>query len=299
MAAKIIDGKKIAANIKQSLKGEITSLKNSGCIPGLAVLLVGENPASQIYVSMKNKAASELGINSTTFNLPKETTQSKLLSIVKSLNEDSSVHGILIQLPLPAQIDEQVIINSVDPDKDVDGFHPVNRGKLTIGDDTFVPCTPLGIQELLVHSGIETEGKHVVIVGRSRIVGLPLAIMMMQKKKGANSTVTVCHTGTPNLLHFTKQADILIAAIGKPESITGEMVKEGSVVIDVGVNRTEDASVDKGYRITGDVEFDSVSEKASAITPVPGGVGPMTIAMLIHNTVKAAKQFMRASSSTG
>ncbi len=299
MAAKILDGKKIADDIKKSLKDEISALKNRGCIPGLTVVMIGANPASQIYVNMKNKAASELGINSATVNLPEDTSQSKLLGLIAALNEDRGIHGILVQLPLPPQIDEQVIITAIDPAKDVDGFHPVNRGKLVIGEETFVPCTPLGIQKLLIHSQIETSGKHVVIVGRSRIVGLPLATMLVQKNQGANSTVTVCHTGTSNLLHFTKQADILIAAMGKAEIITGDMIKDGVVVIDVGVNRIEDRSSDKGYRIVGDVEFDSVRKKASAITPVPGGVGPMTITMLIYNTVTSAKHFMRASSSTG
>lgn len=298
MAAQIIDGKKIADEIKSTLKGEIAALKDQGSVPGLTVVLVGTNPSSQIYVAMKNKTAAELGINSSTISLPVETSQQKLLKLIRELNADRNVHGILVQLPLPPQIDEQVIINAISPKKDVDGFHPINRGKLMIGEDTFVPCTPFGIQQLLVRSRIETEGRHVVIVGRSRIVGLPLAMMLVQKRAGANCTVTVCHTGTRDLSQFTKQADILVAAMGKPETITSAMVKEGVVVIDVGVNRIDDPTSDKGYRIVGDVEFDAVSKKAFAITPVPGGVGPMTIAMLIHNTVKAAKQFC-ASSSTG
>ncbi len=298
MAAQIIDGKKIADEIKNSLKEEIASLKEQGCVPGLTVVLVGTNPASQIYVAMKNKTAAELGINSSTISLPAETSQQMLLNLIRELNLNRKVHGILVQLPLPPQIDEQIIINAIAPEKDVDGFHPINRGKLVIGEDTFVPCTPFGIQQLLVRSRIETQGRHVVIVGRSRIVGLPLAIMLVQKRAGANCTVTMCHTGTRDLSQLTRQADILVAAMGKPEMITGDMVKEGVVVIDVGVNRIEDPSSDKGYRIIGDVDFNAISKKASAITPVPGGVGPMTIAMLIHNTVKAAKQFC-ASSSTG
>lgn len=293
MAAKIIDGKKIAEDIKSSLRNEIAKLKTLGCVPGLTVVLVGSNPASQIYVTMKNKTALEIGINSTTLSLPEDTTHAKLLAIIQRLNEDNDVHGILVQLPLPPQIDEQDIINAINPAKDVDGFHPINRGKLVVGEETFVPCTPLGIQQLLLKSGIETSGKHVVIVGRSKIVGLPLANMFVQKRDGANSTVTICHTGTQDLSRYTRQADILIAAIGKAEIIKGTMVKDGVVVIDVGINRVEDAQSDKGYRIVGDVEFATVSQKASAITPVPGGVGPMTIAMLIHNTVKAATRYLR------
>ena len=298
MSATIIDGKKIAEGIKHSLKEEIENLRRRGSTPGLAVVLVGQNPASQIYVSMKNKTAADLGINSRTITLPEATTQMELLQIVRELNEDRTVHAILIQLPLPSHIDETMMINSIAPEKDVDGFHPINRGKLMLGADTFIPCTPLGIQQLLAISQIDTDGKHVVIVGRSRIVGLPLANMFIQKKDGANATVTVCHTGTGDLTHFTRQADILIAAIGKAEFIKAQMVKEGVVVIDVGVNRLEDSKDSKGYRIVGDVEFAAIAKKASAITPVPGGVGPMTIAMLIYNTVKATKEFC-ASSSTG
>ena len=220
------------------------------------------------------------------------------MELIQRLNQDRKVHGILVQLPLPEQIDEDAVIHSISPDKDVDGFHPVNRGKLAVGEDTFVPCTPLGIQEMLVRSGFDPGGKHVVIVGRSKIVGMPLATMLAQKKAGANATVTVCHTGTRDIAQFTRQADILIAAVGRPEVITGDMVKRDAVVIDVGVNRVEAPGTEKGYRIVGDVEFESVSQHAAAISPVPGGVGPMTIAMLLHNTVKSAKNFC-ASSSTG
>jgi methylenetetrahydrofolate dehydrogenase (NADP+)/methenyltetrahydrofolate cyclohydrolase len=293
MAATILDGKKLANEIQASLKREIEKLRIEGCVPGLTVVLVGNNPASEIYVKMKNKTAAELGINAKTISLSADTSQRKLLAIIDNLNCDPTVHAILVQLPLPHQIDEQAVINSINPSKDVDGFHPVNRGKLLIGEDTFVPCTPLGVQELLLKNHVDPSGQHVVIVGRSKIVGLPLATMLIQKMTGANATVTVCHTGTKNLRNFTRQADILIAAIGKAEIIKGDMVKEGAVVVDVGVNRIDDPRSEKGYRLVGDVEFNSVSQKAAAITPVPGGVGPMTIAMLINNTVKAAKQFLR------
>ncbi len=296
--AQIIDGKKIAQEIKDELKSKIEELKNSGCVPGLTVVIVGVDPASQIYVRMKTKASQELGINSETIALPADTAQIELLELIDSLNHSENVHGILVQLPLPGQIDEDAVINAISPNKDVDGFHPVNRGRLVIGEDTFVPCTPLGIQEMLVRSDFEPGGKHVVIVGRSKIVGMPLAAMLAQKKAGANATVTVCHTGTKDIGYFTRQADILVAAVGRPEVIKGDMVKEGAAVIDVGVNRVNASDTEKGYRIVGDVEFESVSKKAAAISPVPGGVGPMTIAMLLNNTVKSAQNF-RASSSTG
>lgn len=296
--AKIIDGKQIAQEIKDELKEKIKELKSSGCVPGLTVVIVGEDPASQIYVRMKTKASQELGINSETIALPAGTSQTSLLELVDKLNNDDSVDGMLVQLPLPDQIDEDVIINSISPEKDVDGFHPLNRGRLVAGEDTFVPCTPLGIQEMLIRSNFDPNGKHVVIVGRSKIVGMPLATMLAQKKAGANATVTLCHTGTKDISHFTKQADILVAAVGRPEVIKGDMLKEGAVVIDVGVNRVNAPEMEKGYRIVGDVEFESASKRAAAISPVPGGVGPMTIAMLLSNTVKAASNFC-ASSSTG
>lgn len=298
MKAKLIDGKKIAEEIKDSLKGKIQKLKNDGVLPKLSVVLVGENPASQIYVRMKSKACQTLGVDSPTINLSSDISQTKLLRIINELNGDDSVHGILVQLPLPEHIDEDLIIEAIYPAKDVDGFHPVNRGRLTLGEDTFIPCTPFGIQEMLLRSGFDPGGQHVVIVGRSKLVGLPLATLLMQKKEGANATVTVCHTGTDDLSKFTKQADILIAAMGRPEIITGDMVKQDAVVIDVGVNRVEDPTSEKGYRIVGDVEFESACNIARAISPVPGGVGPMTIAMLIYNTVKAASNSC-ASSSTG
>ncbi len=298
MAAEIIDGKEIARRIQEELAHEIADLKNSGCTPGLSVVLVGDHPASQVYVRMKTRTSEELGIHSETIRLPGEVSQENLLERIEELNRNSDVHGILVQLPLPPQIDEETIINAISPDKDVDGFHPVNRGRLVSGEDTFVPCTPLGVQKMLLVSGHPPDGKHVVIVGRSKIVGLPLANLLIQKKAGANATVTVCHSGTADLAALTRQADILVAAIGQPEFIQEHMVRRGAVVIDVGVNRVEDASREKGYRLVGDVQFETVKEVAEAITPVPGGVGPMTIAMLMANTVKAARNFC-ASSSTG
>ena len=293
MSAHIINGREIAEQIRNELRQEVNVLATKGIVPGLAVVIVGENPASQIYVKMKAKAAAELGIYSETLQVPADVEESKLLQQIDDLNRKNDIHAILVQLPLPKHINEQRIIQAILPEKDVDGFHPVNRGKLVIGEETFVPCTPLGIQELLLRSHLETSGKHVTIVGRSKIVGLPLVSIFLQKKDGANSTVTVCHTGTPDISYFTKQADILIAAIGKPEIITGDMVKEDVVVIDVGINRIKDTTHAKGYRIVGDVDYASVSRKAKAITPVPGGVGPMTIAMLMQNTVKAATKQMR------
>lgn len=298
MSAQIIDGKKISEIMRSGLKPRIAELKKNDCVPSISMVFVGDSPASEIYVRMKNRACEQLGIRSETINLTHDISQTQLLNTIQELNRNPKVHGILVQLPLPQHMDEQVIIHSILPSKDVDGFHPVNRGKLVVGEETFVPCTPLGIQELLTHSNFSPEGKHVVIVGRSRIVGLPLASIFVQKRARANATITVCHSGTKNLRHFTSQADILIAAIGSPEFIKGEMIKEGAVVIDVGINRVEAPGTEKGYRIVGDVEFESVAERARAVTPVPGGVGPMTIAMLLSNTVKAAEQFC-ASSSTG
>lgn len=296
--SQIIDGKAIAQSIKDELTTELQKLASEGLQPGLTVVLVGENPASEIYVNMKAKTAGQLGIRSNVIKLDKDTREEELLDLLNSLNAENSVHGVLVQMPLPPQIDEDKVINAILPEKDVDGFHPVNRGKLVAGQDCFVPCTPLGIQELLIRSDYDPAGKHVVIVGRSKIVGLPLATMLVQKAHGANATVTVCHTGTRNLEKLTSQADILVAAVGKPEVITGSMIKSNAVVIDVGVNRIPDSTTEKGYRIAGDVDFNSAADKVKAITPVPGGVGPMTIAMLMQNTVKAAKQ-IRASSSTG
>jgi methylenetetrahydrofolate dehydrogenase (NADP+)/methenyltetrahydrofolate cyclohydrolase len=287
----LIDGKKISDDIKNELEEKIKPLKNSGKkVPGLVTILVGEDPASSVYVNMKSKACLQIGMLSKIERLAAETSEDELLSVVEKYNNDSDFHGILVQLPLPKQIDEDKIIESILPGKDVDGFHPINVGKLVIGKDTFFPCTPFGIVELLKRYKIETKGKHVVVVGRSNIVGKPIANMMLQKKEGANSIVTVCHSAAGDLSKYTKQADILIAAIGRANFITDDMIKAGAVVIDVGINRIDDAAAKKGYRIVGDVDFDNVSKKASFITPVPGGVGPMTIAMLLWNTYKSFLQ---------
>jgi len=291
--AQIIDGKQLAEEFLGELRDQVSHLTKLGVTPSLAVVQVGQNPASQIYVRMKTRKAEELGITSETVLLPADTSSSDLLQVVERLNQDESVHGILVQLPLPEQIEERSIIEALDPDKDVDGFHPRNRGRLMAGEDTFVPCTPLGVQKMLIRSGFDPAGKHVVIVGRSLIVGKPLAILLTQKGRGANATVTLCHTGTRNLDVFTRQADILIAAAGKPKMIAGNMLNPDAVVIDVGVNRIPDPTSEKGYRLVGDVDFESAKTRVKAISPVPGGVGPMTIAMLMHNTVKAAKNQMR------
>lgn len=290
MAAKILDGNKVAKEMREEMAEEIKSLKEHGITPGLAVILVGDDPASQVYVRNKGRACEEVGIRSDTYRFPADYPEEELLGLISKLNGDPEVHGILVQLPLPKHIDEEKVLYAIDPDKDVDGFHPVNVGKLMIGKPGFLPCTPHGIQQLLLRSGIEIEGKHVVVVGRSNIVGKPVAMMLVQKKEGANATVTICHTGTKDLGHHTRQADILIVAAGRPKTVTADMVREGAVVVDVGVNRVEDPSSKRGYRLVGDVDFDSVKEKASAITPVPGGVGPMTITMLLRNTIDAAKR---------
>jgi methylenetetrahydrofolate dehydrogenase (NADP+)/methenyltetrahydrofolate cyclohydrolase len=288
--ADIIDGRKIAEAIRLEVKEEIEQLKNSkGLTPGLAFILVGENPASQSYVRSKGKACAEVGFYSVTEIMPAEIPEQTLLDKVRQFNVDPRIHGILVQLPLPKHISEAKVIDAIDPRKDVDGFHPYNVGKLMIGQDTFKPCTPAGIQELLLRSGNDPAGKHVVIVGRSNIVGKPIANILLQKQAGANAVVTVAHTGAKDLIPYTKSADILIAAIGKAEAITGSMLKEGVVVIDVGINRVADPAAKSGSRIIGDVHFESASKIAKAITPVPGGVGPMTIAMLLKNTLKAAK----------
>ncbi len=291
MAAEIIDGKKIAETIRAELAEDIEKLKeNHNVIPGLAVVLVGENPASQVYVRMKNKACHDIGIYSEQHTLEVDTSEADLLQLVDDLNNNEKIHGILVQLPLPDHIDEHKVLNAIFPEKDVDGFHPVNIGKLLIGEEGFRPCTPYGVLKMLEYSGVETEGANVVVVGRSNIVGKPVASMLMQKQKGANATVTVCHSRTKDLAAVARQADILIAAIGRAEMVTADMVNEETVVIDVGVNRVDDPSRKKGYRIVGDVKFDEVSQKCKAISPVPGGVGPMTITMLLYNTVESAKQ---------
>lgn len=289
MPTQIIDGKSISSQIKEELKDEVKRLTEKGFQPGLAVILVGENPASQVYVGSKEKSCNELGIYSEAYRLPAETSEQEILSLIDKLNEKKEIDGILVQLPLPEHIDEEKVLLKIDPDKDVDGFHPVNVGRMVIGNPRFLPCTPWGIQELLLRTDIDPSGKHVVVIGRSNIVGKPVACILIQKAKGANATVTVCHSRTKNIEEITRQADILIAAIGQPNYVKADMVKEGAVVIDVGVNRIPDASKKSGTRLVGDVDFESVKEKTSAITPVPGGVGPMTIAMLMMNTVKAAK----------
>lgn len=289
--AQIIDGKAIAAEIRAELKDKVEELfRTKGVKPGLALLLVGEDPASKIYVNMKGKASAEIGIYSITERMADDVSEEEVLNKVKSWNNDPSVHGILVQLPLPKHIDTNKVIDAIDPLKDVDGFHPVSAGNLMMGKPGFVSCTPAGIMELIKRTGIETSGKHVVVVGRSNIVGRPVANLLSQKKKGANAIVTLCHSAAKDLSYYTKQADIIIAAIGVPELIKGDDVKEGVAVIDVGINRVEDASLEKGYRMCGDCHYESVSAKASFVTPVPGGVGPMTIAMLMNNTYIAALQ---------
>ena len=290
MVAKIIDGAHIAQEVRAEVAADVQEmLSRHGVTPGLAAVLVGDDPASAIYVRNKGRACQEVGIFSETFHLPQETPQQELLALVERLNGDGRFHGILVQLPLPPQIDEGTITRALDPAKDVDGLHPMNVGRLVEGEPRFIPGTPAGIQQLLLRSGYTPEGKHVVICGRSNIVGKPLAILLMQKREGANATVTLCHTATRDLAAMTRQADILIVAAGRPNTVTAEMVKEGVVVIDVGVNRVPDASQRRGYRLVGDVDFEGVSQVAEAITPVPGGVGPMTIAMLLHNTLHAAR----------
>jgi len=294
MPAKIIDGTAIGEQIRREVAKDIERLKAKGVTPGLAVVLVGENPASQSYVRSKNKAAHEIGMHSEQHTLPATTGEAELLALVERLNRDPRIHGILVQLPLPGAIDERKVIAAISPEKDVDGFHPVSLGRIMTGEPGFRPCTPLGIMALLERSGTRVAGSHVVVVGRSNIVGKPIANMLMQKEPNADATVTVCHSRTRDLPAITRQADILIAAIGRPEFVTADMVREGAVVIDVGINRVEDASKKRGYRMVGDVKFDEVAEKAGAITPVPGGVGPMTIAMLRFTTVESAKRSLGA-----
>ena len=289
MTAKIIDGEAIAAEVRNEVKVGVDELKASGITPCLAAVLVGDVPASQVYVRTKRKACEHVGLSSVLHTPAGDIPEAQLLALIDQLNDDPAVHGILIQLPLPDHVDEAKVIERLSPSKDVDGFHPSNVGKLVIGMDTFKPCTPAGVQELLVRSGIEIAGKHAVVIGRSNIVGKPMANLLVQKHKDANATVTVCHSRTRDLAALTRQADILVAALGSPHIVTADMVKEGAVVIDVGINRVDDASAKKGYRIVGDVDFDAVSQVASAITPVPGGVGPMTVAMLMVNTLKAAR----------
>jgi methylenetetrahydrofolate dehydrogenase (NADP+)/methenyltetrahydrofolate cyclohydrolase len=293
--AKLIDGVAIGDTMRAELAAEIAALAARGATPGLAAVLVGDNPASETYVRMKGKACDNAGLYHETIQLPKETGEAEVLELVRRLNGDARIHGILVQLPLPPHINSQRILRSVDPRKDVDGFHPENIGKVAVGDPTgFRPATPYGVQQLLLRSGFETQGRHAVVVGRSVIVGRPMASLLLQDGPGGNATVTVCHSRTRDIASITRQADILIVAIGRPEFVVGDMVKAGAVVIDVGVNRVEDPTLKKGYRLVGDVKFEEVRRVAGAITPVPGGVGPMTITMLLYNTVQAARQWVSA-----
>ncbi|HET6889066.1 MAG TPA: tetrahydrofolate dehydrogenase/cyclohydrolase catalytic domain-containing protein [Candidatus Udaeobacter sp.] len=287
----LIDGRAIAEKVYVDLRREIAELKTKGVTPGLAVVLVGDDPASRAYVRSKDKMCRELGLHSVKLEVPASTTQTELLRRVEELNADPTIHGILVQSPPPEHIDEALIIRALDPRKDVDGFHPENVAKLVLDDPSgFVPCTPLGVQRLLIESKIEINGAHVVVLGRSMIVGKPLALLLMQKNDNANATVTVVHSRSRDLPAIIRSADIIVAAIGRAEFVKADHVREGAVVIDVGINRVEDGAAGRGYRLVGDVSFDEVSKKAGAITPVPGGVGPMTIAMLMSNTVKAARQ---------
>ncbi len=289
MPAKLIDGKAIAKDVKNELKKQIAELDKKGIRPGLAAVLVGDDPASHVYVRNKERACKKIGVYSEVIKKPAETTAEELSELIADLNNRSDIHGILIQSPLPSHINEMDMILKVDPLKDVDGFHPLNAGHMMLGSPIFLPCTPFGIIRMLDAIGASPRGKKVVILGRGNIVGKPLAVILMQKWEGCNATVTVCHTGTADIIGEAKQADILIAAMGRPKFVTAEMVKEGATIIDVGVNRVEDPKSAKGYYLCGDVDFDACLEKASAITPVPGGVGPMTIAMLLYNTVRAAR----------
>jgi methylenetetrahydrofolate dehydrogenase (NADP+)/methenyltetrahydrofolate cyclohydrolase len=290
MTAQLIDGRAIAAEIRAELKERVRALEKRGVTPGLVFVLVGENPASISYVRSKAQASEELGVRSQTIRRPEDVSQEELLALVGELNADPAWHGMLVQMPLPSHIDEDAVARALAPEKDVDALHPQNMGRLLRGEPTFLPCTPAGIQQLLLRSGHDPARKHVVICGRSNIVGKPLAALLMQKRPGANATVTVCHTGTPDLAEVTRRADIIVAAMGSARAITADMVREGAVVIDVGNNRVPDASRKSGYRMVGDVDFEAVSEKAAAITPVPGGVGPMTVTMLLSNTVQAAER---------
>ena len=289
--ARLIDGVAVSKAVRADVAREVAALASQGIVPGLTVVLVGEDPASTVYVSSKEKRSKEIGMKGETIRLPATASQSELEALIDRLNADPTVHGILVQMPLPKQMDSTTVIRRIVPHKDVDGFHPVNVGKLLIGEkDGFAPCTPAGVQELLVRYGVETKGKEAVVIGRSNIVGKPMAALLVQDRPGGNCTVTICHSRTKDLAAHTRRADIVIAAIGKPEVITGDMVSPGAVVIDVGINRVPDERSDKGYRIVGDVHFESVRQVASMVTPVPGGVGPMTIAMLLQNTVRAARQ---------
>ncbi|MBL8986947.1 MAG: bifunctional 5,10-methylene-tetrahydrofolate dehydrogenase/5,10-methylene-tetrahydrofolate cyclohydrolase [Gemmatimonadetes bacterium] len=298
MTARVLDGTRIADEIRRDLAGEVAKLVAGGVQPGLAVVIVGEDPASKVYVASKGKACIEAGMHSETIRLPAETTEAELLATVDRLNADPRIHGFLVQLPLPKHINSERVLLRINPAKDVDGFHPMNVGRLSVGDQTaFRPATPFGVQQMLIRSGIETKGMHAVIVGRSNIVGKPMASLLVQDTPGGNCTVTICHSRSRDLPAITRLADLLVVAIGKPEFVTADMVKPGAVVIDVGINRVSDSTAPKGYRIVGDVAYGPVAEVASAITPVPGGVGKMTIAMLLMNTVQAARQAGQAGGS--
>lgn len=291
MGAVLLDGKKLAAEMRQEIAGKVAALKEkTGIQPGLAVVLIGENPASVSYVTAKEKACVEAGMRSFDLRLPADTSEQAVLELIQKQNQDPAVHGILVQLPLPKHIHESTVIRAICPEKDVDGFTPENVGRMMIGESCFLPCTPHGIIQMLIRAGVETSGKHAVVIGRSNIVGKPVAQLLMRKAPGGNATVTICHTGTKNLADFTKQADILVVAAGRPQTVTGEMIKPGAVVIDVGVNRVPDETKPRGYRLCGDVDFDSACEVASLLTPVPGGVGPMTITMLLFNTLESAER---------
>lgn len=284
----ILSGKDVSQSVYTSLLNRISLLKDQNITPGLAVVIVGEDPASQVYVRSKTKKFKQLNLNTESFKLPDSTSEEELLNLIDDLNENDQFHGILVQLPLPKQIDSQRVLETIDPKKDVDGFHPENAGLLSIGRPRFVPCTPKGIMRILSHYNIDLKGKHVVVVGRSNIVGRPISILTSLKQEGSNGTTTICHSGTPDISQFTKSADVIIVALGVPQFLTGEMLKDGAIVIDVGINRI-DADTEKGYTLVGDAHWESISSKISAATPVPGGVGPMTIAMLVENTVEAAE----------
>jgi methylenetetrahydrofolate dehydrogenase (NADP+)/methenyltetrahydrofolate cyclohydrolase len=295
MSARVIDGQQVAAEMRSQMARRVEKLRERNAEPGLGVILVGDDPASASYVTAKERACSDIGIYSSDNRLPASAGPDEVLSLIHQMNMDPRIHGILVQLPLPKHINESETLRAVIPEKDVDGFHPVNIGKMVLGEPCFLPCTPHGIVQLLVRSGVKISGSHVVVVGRSNIVGKPIANMLLQKNEHANATVTVCHTGTRHVEHYTRQADILIVAAGRPNTVTADMVKEGVVVIDVGVNRIPDPKKKSGYRLAGDVDFEGVKAKASLITPVPGGVGPMTITMLLHNTIESAERRLKKS----
>ncbi len=291
MPARVLNGNEIAADLRTEVAAGVSDLAAFGrTTPGLAAVLVGDDPASAVYVRNKNRACADAGIFSEIFHLPADTAQNDLLNLIDQLNNDARFHGILVQLPLPDGLDEPAVIERVDPRKDVDGLHPISQGRMLQGEPTFLPCTPSGVQQVLLRSGYDPAGQHVVIVGRSNIVGKPLAALLMQRNSGGNATVTVCHTRTRDLADITRQADILVAAVGVPGVIGADMVRDGAVVIDVGINRVDDATRRRGYRLVGDVDYDAVAAKAEAITPVPGGIGPMTIAVLLGNTLQAARR---------